>query len=127
MDTYMHTTMASVVSLEKFEIIRSQEFMLSKAKIFEKKKEIVLGPKTAILGHQFCRILVLGPHFWWSGGRPRPPGPPGSDSAFSIKSFFSNTSTSHENATELLPYYTTISCFGQKCNTDAPFRMYAHI
>ena len=33
-------------------------------------------PKTAILGPQFCRILVLGPHFWWSGGGPRPPGPP---------------------------------------------------
>ena len=33
---------------------------------------IILGPKTAILGPQFCRILVLGPHFWWSGG----PGPP---------------------------------------------------
>ena len=32
---------------------------------------IILGPKTAILGPQFCRILVLGPHFWWSGG----PGP----------------------------------------------------
>ena len=32
-------------------------------------------PKTAILGPQFCRILVLGPHFWWSGG-PGPPGPP---------------------------------------------------
>ena len=29
-----------------------------------------LGPKTAILGPQFCRILVLGPHFWWSGGPP---------------------------------------------------------
>ena len=36
---------------------------------------IILGPKTAILGPQFCRILVLGPHFWWSGG-PGPPGPP---------------------------------------------------
>ena len=37
-------------------------------------------PKTAILGPQFCRILVLGPHFWWSGGGgpgPRAP-PPGS-------------------------------------------------
>ena len=33
-------------------------------------------PKTAILGPQFCRILVLGPHFWWSGGGPGPPGPP---------------------------------------------------
>ena len=30
-------------------------------------------PKTAILGPQFCRILVLGPHFWWSGGGPGPP------------------------------------------------------
>ena len=29
---------------------------------------IILGPKTAILGPQFCRILVLGPHFWWFGG-----------------------------------------------------------
>ena len=27
-------------------------------------------PKTAILGPQFCRILVLGPQFWWSGGAP---------------------------------------------------------
>ena len=33
-------------------------------------------PKIAILGPQFCRILVLGPHFWWSGGGPGPPGPP---------------------------------------------------
>ena len=32
-------------------------------------------PKTAILGPQFCRILVLGPHFWWSGGA-RAPGAP---------------------------------------------------
>ena len=34
-------------------------------------------PKTAILGPQFCRILVLGPHFWWSGGGGAGP-PPGS-------------------------------------------------
>ena len=33
-------------------------------------------PKTAILGPQFCRILVLGPHFWWSGGGLGPQGPP---------------------------------------------------
>ena len=33
-------------------------------------------PKTAILGPQFCRILVLGPHFWWSGGARAPGGPP---------------------------------------------------
>ena len=75
MDTYMHKTMASVVSLEKIEIIRSQEFMLSEARLKFLKKMIILGPKTAILGPQFCRILVLGPHFWWSGGA-GPPGPP---------------------------------------------------
>ena len=75
MDTYMHKTMASVVSLEKIEIIRSEEFMPSETRLKFLKKMIILGPKTAILGPQFCRILVLGPHFWWSGG-PRPPGPP---------------------------------------------------
>ena len=64
----MHKTMASVVSLEKIEIIRSQEFMASEARLKFLKKMIILGPKTAILGPQFCRILVLGPHFWWSGG-----------------------------------------------------------
>ena len=67
MDTYMHKTMASLASLEKIEIIRSQEFMLSKVRLKFLKKMIILGPKTAILGPQFCRILVLGPHFWWSG------------------------------------------------------------
>ena len=71
----MHKTMASVASLEKIEIIRSQEFMPSEARLKFLKKMIILGPKTAILGPQFCRILVLGPHFWWSGG-PGPPGPP---------------------------------------------------
>ena len=39
---------------------------------------IILGPKTAILGPQFCRILVLGPHFWWSRGARAPGVPPGS-------------------------------------------------
>ena len=61
----MHKTMASVASLEKIEIIRSQEFLASKARLKFLKKMIILGPKTAILGPQFCRILVLGPHFWW--------------------------------------------------------------
>ena len=70
MDTCMHKTMASVASLEKIEIIKSQEFMLSKTRLKFLKKIIILGPKTAILGPQFCRILVLGPHFWWSGGPP---------------------------------------------------------
>ena len=74
MDTYMHKTMVSVASLEKIEIIRSQEFMPSEARQKFLKKMIILGPKTAILGPQFCRILVLGPHFWWSGGSgPRGP------------------------------------------------------
>ena len=75
MDTYMHKSMVSVVSLEKIKIIRSQEFMPSEVRLkFLKTKKIILGPKTAILGPQFCRILVLGPHFWWLGGwAPRPP------------------------------------------------------
>ena len=72
----MHKSMASVVSLEKIEIIRRQEFMPSEVRLkFLKKKMTILGPKTAILGPQFCRILVLGPHFWWLGG-PEPPGFP---------------------------------------------------
>ena len=33
MDTYMHKTMASVASLEKIEILKSQEFMSSKARL----------------------------------------------------------------------------------------------
>ena len=35
----MHKTMVSIVSLEKFEIIRSQEFMMSEGRLkFLKKK-----------------------------------------------------------------------------------------
>ena len=77
MDTYLHKTMVSVVSLEKIEIIRSQEFMTSEARQKFLRKMIILGPKTAILGPQFCRILVLGLIF---GGRghPAPGAPPGS-------------------------------------------------
>ena len=41
-------------------------------------------PKTAIPGPQFCRILVLGPHFWWSGGGPGPWAPPGSAPGLTI-------------------------------------------
>ena len=70
MDTYMHKTMASIASLEKIEIIRSQEFMSSEVRLKFLTKMIILGPKTAILEPQFCGILVLGPHFWWSGGPP---------------------------------------------------------
>ena len=86
MDTYMDKTMASIVSLEKIEIIRSQEFMPSEARLKILKKMIILGPKTAILEPQFCRSLVLGPHFWWSGGAGPPP--PGSAPAFSLKNLF---------------------------------------
>ena len=39
--------MASVVSLEKIEIIRSQEFMLSEVRLKFLKKMIILGPKTS--------------------------------------------------------------------------------
>ena len=40
MDTYMHKIMVSVGSLEKIEIIRSQEFMLNEARLkFLKKKD----------------------------------------------------------------------------------------
>ena len=46
----MHKTMVSVMSLEKIEIIRSQEFMPSKARLKFLKKMIILGPITAILG-----------------------------------------------------------------------------
>ena len=67
----MHKTMASVVSLKKIEIIRSQEFMPNEARLKFLKKMIILGPKTAILGPQFCRILVLGLIFGGQGG----PGP----------------------------------------------------
>ena len=67
----MHKTMASVASVEKIKIIRSQEFMRSEARLKFLKKMIILGPKTAILGPQFCRILVLGPLLrpcWYSAG-----------------------------------------------------------
>ena len=86
MDTCRHKTMVSVVGLEKIEIIRSQEFMLSEVRLKFFKKMIILGPKTAILGPQFCRILVLGPQFWWSGGDPghRPPLDPPLATPYSI-------------------------------------------
>ena len=67
MDTCMHKTMASVASMEKIEITRGQEFMPSKVRLKFLKKMIILGPKTAILGPQFCRILVLGLTFGGQG------------------------------------------------------------
>ena len=50
MDTYIHKTMASIASLEKIEIIRSQEFVLSEARLQFLKKMIILGPKTCHSG-----------------------------------------------------------------------------
>ena len=38
MDTCMHKTMASIASLEKIEIIRSQEFVLSEVRLKFLKK-----------------------------------------------------------------------------------------
>ena len=39
MDIYVHKTMVSIASLEKIEIIRSQEYMLSETRLkFLKKK-----------------------------------------------------------------------------------------
>ena len=77
MDTYMHKTMASIASLEKIEIIRSQEFMPSEARQNFLKKMIILGPKTAILGPQFCRIwywgLIFGGQGAWTPGAPLDP------------------------------------------------------
>ena len=67
MNTYMDKTMVSIASLEKIEIIRSQEIMPGEVRLKFLKKVIILGPKTAILGPQFCRILVLGPHFGGQG------------------------------------------------------------
>ena len=71
MDTYMHKTMVSVVSLEKIGIIRSQEFMLSEVRLKFLKKMIILEPKTAILGPQlefWCWGLIFG-----GRGAPGPP------------------------------------------------------
>ena len=64
---------------------------------------IILGPKTAILGPQFCRLLVLGPHFWWSGGR-APGAPPGSapDRSLTLETEFK------ENAKTALIYQSRI-------------------
>ena len=71
----MHKTMASVASLEKIEIIRSQEFMPSKARVKFLKKMINLGPKTAILGPQFVEFWCWGLIFGGQGGAQAPGAP----------------------------------------------------
>ena len=62
MDTYMHNTMVSVASLEKI------EFMLSEARLKFLKKNIILWPKTAILGLQFVEFWCWGLIFGSQGG-----------------------------------------------------------
>ena len=74
MDTYMHKTMASVASLEKIEIIRSEEFMPSEGRLKFLKKMIILGPKLPFWGLNFVEFWCWGLMF--GGGGPRPPGPP---------------------------------------------------
>ena len=71
----MHKTMVSVVSLGKIEIIRSQEFMPSEVRQKFLKKMIILGPKTAILGPQFCRIYGAGASFLVVRGAQAPRAP----------------------------------------------------
>ena len=83
----MHKTMASIVSLEKIEIIRSQECMPSEARLKFLKKMIILGPKTAILGLNFVEFWYWGLIFGGQGAQA--PGPPGS--APGINSRSSNT------------------------------------
>ena len=74
MDTYMHKIMVSIASLEKIEIIRSQEFMPSKVRLKFLKKMIILGPKTTILGLNFVEFWCWGLIFGGQGGS-GPPGP----------------------------------------------------
>ena len=75
MDTYMHKTMASIASLEKIEIIRSQEFMLSEARLKFLKKMIILGPKLPFWGLNFVDFWCWGLIFGGQGGQ-GPQGPP---------------------------------------------------
>ena len=58
-------------------------------------------PKTAILGPQFCRILVLGPHFWWSGGGPGPRTPPPGSAPGQVHNLTINSKESQSNFTSM--------------------------
>ena len=76
MDTYMHKTMASVASLEKIEIIRSQEFMPREVRLKFLKKMIILGPKGLKLpfwGLNFVEFWCWGLIFGGWGAGPRAP------------------------------------------------------
>ena len=56
----MHKTMASVASLEKIEIIRSQELMPREARQKFLKKIIILGPKMPFWGLNFVEFWCWG-------------------------------------------------------------------
>ena len=76
MDTYMHQTMVSIVSLEKIEITRSQELMLSKVGLkFLKKKRLFEGLKLPFWGLNFVEFWCWGLIFGGQGGT-QAPGPP---------------------------------------------------
>ena len=68
MDTYTHKTMAIIASLEKIEIIRSQELKILRKKIFK-------GLKLPLWGLNFVEFWGWGLISGGQGGS-RPPGPP---------------------------------------------------
>ena len=61
---------------------RSQEFMPSEARLKFLQKMIILGPKTAILGPQFCRIWCWGLIFGGWGAQVPPGSAPVSEELF---------------------------------------------
>ena len=80
----MHKTMVRVASLEKIEIIRSQEFMSSEARLnFLKKKRLFKGLKLPFWGLNFVEFWCWGLIFGGQGG-PGPLGPPGSAPAMVV-------------------------------------------
>ena len=75
MDTYMHKTMVSVVSLEKIEVIRSQEFMPSEARLKFLKKNDYFRAKLPFWGLNFVEFWCWGLIFGGRGAH-APPDPP---------------------------------------------------
>ena len=67
--------------------------------------QIVTGLKLPFWGLSFVEFLVLGPHFWWSGGGPGPPGPPpGSAPAINVQNvnFFTKSGYRATSSVRLL-------------------------
>ena len=61
--TYTHKTMVSIASLEKIEIIRSQEFMLSEVRLKFCEKKFFKGLKLTFWGLNFVEFWCLGLSF----------------------------------------------------------------